>query len=208
MSTTLHTRSHQQRRLQLRGCLMILCVMIALTGCTMAQGESPPTPNSVPRTPTGTILPFTTLAQGAQLRLNQSLDPPKEFIITNTQEVDAALRHAAGDPLRLAISPQLIEQLRQIDYSRSFAILALQGGQGTSGYSITVNQVVQQGDRVLVLASLVRPEDRGDPAAHSAVETDPYHLIVIPKTGTWGQDVRFELVDKGKVVAETTHFIP
>src|SRR5206468_1418720 len=105
----------------------------------------------------GTILAFTTAAQGIDLRSNPSLDPPKVIIITNTQEVDAALRQVAGDLLRLVLSPNLVGQLRQIDYSRAFAILALQGGQGTSGYSITVNQVVRQGNRVLVLATFVRP---------------------------------------------------
>lgn len=70
---------------------------------------------------------------------------------------------------------------------------------------MTVQQIVREGDRVRVEATFVSPAS-GD--AVSATGTDPYHLIAIPKTGTWGQDVRFELVDKGQVVAEATHFIP
>src|SRR5215217_8127044 len=97
-------------RRRLPYCVMLLCVMIALTGCTTAQG--------------------------GEIRSSPSLDPPKVIIITNAREVDSALQQAAGDPPRMTTSPHPVEQARQIDYTRTFAILALQGGQGTSGYSI------------------------------------------------------------------------
>jgi hypothetical protein len=208
MSTTPY-RLSQQRCLRRRmpNHLLLLCVVIALSGCTTAQGGSLPTPNTLPPTPAGTILAFTTIAQGEHISAKQLLEKPHIIIITNAQEVDAALRQVAGDPPALERTPHPVEQARQIDYDRSFAILTLQGGQGTSGYSITVKQVSRQGNQVQVQASFVRPGEDGTPVGTSAVETDPYHLIAVPKTGTWGQDVRFELIDKGKVVAETTHLM-
>ena len=210
MITTPHALSQQQRclRRRLRDRLMLLCVVIVLSGCTTAQGDSLPTPNIVQPTVAGTNLSFTTIAIGVQIG-GLFVDKPQVIIITNVQEVDTALRQAAGDPPALTRNPHPVEQARQIDYTHSFAILILQGWQGTSGYSVTVDQVVRQGDRVLIQATFVRPggED-GTPEAHSAVITDPYHLIAIPKTGTWGLDVRFELVEQGNVVADATHFIP
>jgi hypothetical protein len=203
-----NTRSRQQGYVgrRARVCVTMLCMVIALSGCTAAQGEGQPTPKSVPPTPTGTILPFTTIAQGEQISSSPLIEKPHVIIITKVQEVDSALRQVAGDPPRLTTSPHPVEQARQVDYGRAFAILVLQGRQGSLGYSVTVNQVIHRSDQVQILATFVRLGDQG-PAISSASETDPYHLIVIPKTGTWGQDVRFELVDKGKVVAETTHCI-
>jgi hypothetical protein len=121
------------------------------------------------------------------------------------QEVDAALRQAAGDPPKLAINPHPINQARQIDYNTSFAILILQGRQGSSGYSVMVQQLIRQGDIVRVATTFIRPgfgqgvRDEG---------TDPYHLVAISKTAAWQQEVRFELMEKEQMVAETTHFIP
>jgi hypothetical protein len=210
MHTTPPTLSLQPRclRRRLRDHLMLLCVVIALSSCTTAQGEDQPTPNSVPPTPPGTILAFTTIAQGDQISGTLFVTRPQIIIIANASDVDVALRQATGDPPRLTMSPHPVEQARQIDYTRSFAILALQGGQGTSGYSVTVDQVIRQEDRVQVQASFVWPGQDGSPAATSAVLTDPYHLIAILKTGAWGAGIRFELVDKGNVVAQTTHTIP
>jgi hypothetical protein len=207
MHTTSHALSRQQRHLQWRSYVIMLCVVIALSACTAAQGGSQPTPNTLPPTPTATTLAFTTIAQGIDFTSDPLLEKPQITIITNAQAVDTALRQAAGDPPVLERNQHPVEQARQIDYGRFFALLVLQGKQGSSGYSVTVDRVVRQGNQVQVLATFVRPAEDGTPVATLAVITDPYHLISIPKTGTWGQDVRFELVDQGKVVAEVIHVI-
>jgi hypothetical protein len=199
--------SRQQRCFgrQLRGCLMMLCVMIALVGCTAAQQESVPTPNTLPPTPAGTILPFTTIAQGEHSSAKQFLEKPHIIITTNVQEVDTALRQVAGDPPTLERNPHPVEQARQIDYNRFFAILVLQGKQATAGYDVTVQQIVRHDDQVIVRALFVEPK-QGEGAAQ--VGTDPYHLVAVPKEGVWGRQIQFELVADGKVVTQTAHFIP
>jgi hypothetical protein len=178
-----------------------------LSGCTTAQGGSQPTPNTLPPTPTGTTLSFTTIAQGLGISSDPSRQEPRVIVITSAQDYETALRQAGGDPPTLGRDLHPVEQARQIDYNRFFALLVLQGKQGSSGYSVMVDRVVRQGNRVQVLATFVRPRVDGTPVVTLAVITDPYHLIAISKTGTWGQNVRFELVDKGNVVAETTHTI-
>ena len=185
--------------------LILICVMIVLTGCTLTPADNTPSAPTVPPTSAGTILPFTTIAQGEHLSANLFVQQPSIIVIASAQEVDSALRLAAGDPPKLAMNPHPIEQARQIDYNRFFAILVLQGKQATAGYGVTVQQIVRRSDQMIVHALFVEPKP-GEGAAE--VGTDPYHLVAVPKGGTWGQDVRFELVDQGKVVAETTHFIP
>ena len=205
MITTPHTLSHHQRHLQWRSYVIILCMVIALAGCTTAQEESLPTPNSVQPTATGTALAFTTIAQGDHLSANLVVDKPTIIVIASAQEVDAALRQAAGDPPKLAINPHPINQARQIDYNRFFAILILQGKQGSSGYSVMVQQLIQQGDLVRVATTFIRP---GFGQGVRDEKTDPYHLVAVSKVGTWGKEVDFELIDNGPVIIKTRHFIP
>lgn len=164
---------------------------------------------ATPQVEAGTSLSFTVIAQGEHLSGNVGNvfpDKPKLIIITSPQEFDAALRQATGDPPRLQQNPHPVEQARQIDYNRFFAILALYGEQGSAGYSVTVDQIVRIADQVRVHATFVRP---GSGQLVSATITDPYHLVAVEKTsGSWGRKVQFELIDIDKVVAETTHTIP
>jgi hypothetical protein len=190
-------------------CLLV-CGALVLAGCDIApQDGHDQTTTAAQPTAAGQNLSFTTVAKEIDFNSNPSRREPQVLVITSLQDFEAALRLATvGDPPGLTTSPHPIEQARQLDYSHSFAILVLQGWQGTSGYSVTVDRVVRQGDRVQVLATFVRPNDVEGPVVTLAVETDPYHLIAIEKTGAWQQEIRFELVEKDQVVAETTHFIP
>jgi hypothetical protein len=206
MITTPHRLSQQRcLRLRLRDCLMLFCVVFTLAGCTTAQVDSVPTPNSVQPTVVGTNLSFTTIAQGEHLSANLFVDKPSIIVIASAQEVEAALRLAAGDPPQFAMDSHPINQARQMDYNTSFAILVLQGRQGSSGYSVMVQQLIRQGDIVRVATTFIRPgfgqgvRDEG---------TDPYHLVAVSKVGTWGKEVDFELIDNGSVITKTRHLIP
>jgi hypothetical protein len=176
----------------------------------MAEGDGRDSPTAPAAQPTaaGQSLSFTTVAKELDYNSNPSRREPQVLVITSAQDFETALRLVAGDPPSLTTSPHPIEQARQLDYSRSFAILVLQGRQGTSGYSVTVDRMDRQGDRVQVLAAFVRPNDVEGPVATSAILTDPYHLIAIEKMGAWQQEIRFELVEKDQAVVETTHYIP
>jgi hypothetical protein len=125
------------------------------------------------------------------------------IIIASTQEVDAALRQAGGNPPELTARLHPIDKVRQLDFTRYVAILVLQGKQPTSGYSVTVEQITRQTEQVKVQAKFIQPN-----GAASEVGTDPYHLVAIPKEDLSGKLLRFELVDDMKVVAETAHAIP
>jgi len=183
--------------------LTLLCIVIALSGCTTAQGERLPTPNSVQPTVAGTNLSFTTIAQGEHLSANLFVHQPSIIIIASAQEVDAALRQAGGNPPELTSKLHPIDKVRQLDFNRYVALLVLQGKQSTNGFSVTVKQIMRQGDQVKVLANFIQPN-----GAAGDIGTDPYHLVAIPKEDLSGKLLKFELVDDTKVVAETAHSIP
>lgn len=137
---------------------------------------------------------------------------PDNLGLTTYREEEPALLVIAGNEdietltqNMLAKDPVLADQLRQLDYDRFFAILVLQGLKHQGGYSVTVQQIVRQGDRVNVYAEFTSPEPG---TRRIQAFTSPYHLIAVSKRGKWGQQIHFVLVADSEEVAETSHFIP
>lgn len=142
-------------------------------------------------------LSFETIAQ--RDIINYREENPALFVIANNDEVDALVTNV------LAEDPALVDQLRQLDYDRFFAILVLQGQKGSTGYGVTVKQIIRQGNQVTIKAEFVEPS----PGAFiKPAFTSPYHLVAVSKERRWGQEVKFVLVVNDESVAETTHAIP
>jgi hypothetical protein len=143
-------------------------------------------------------LPFETVAQ--RDIINYREEKPALFVIAKAEEIDDFTQNV------LAEDPALANQLRALDYNRFFAVLALHGYIGSSGYNITVHKVVQQDSRVIVQAEFVEPAQG---MAILDTFTSPYHLISVSKKGSAsGKQIQFVLVKGDQPVAETTHFIP
>src|SRR5687768_9651437 len=81
---------------------------------------------------TGQQLSFNSVAQGSVLNV-EGQENPAIFVIASVQEVDNIIKQVplVGDPPRASDNPSLVDQMRQIDYNRSFAILARQGVKGS-----------------------------------------------------------------------------
>lgn len=142
-------------------------------------------------------LPFESIAQRDIISYRE--ESPALFVIANGDEVDALVSTV------LAEDPALVDQLRQLDYDRFFAILVLQGQKGGTGYAVTVRRIVREEDQVTIEVELVEPS----PGAFiKPAFTSPYHLVAVSKRGEWGQQIRFVLVADSEEVAETSHFIP
>lgn len=145
-------------------------------------------------------LPFETIAQGDGFYTGRSYggEKPNLLIVAGLNEVDSP-------GLNIEFLPELADQLHQLDYDRFFAVLVLQGLKHQGGYSITVQQVVRQDDRVNVHVEFTSPEPG---TRRIQAFTSPYHLIAVSKRGEWRQQIRFVLVADSEEVAETSHFIP
>ncbi len=152
------------------------------------------------RQPQTQELPFETISQGIGFPTGRSYsgEDPNLLVITAPEAVDAP-------GLEIQFTPELAEQLRTLDYDRYFAILVLQGHKNIIGYQVTIQQVIRQGNQINIQVEFVEPapETLILPAFSS-----PYHLIAVSKTGTWGEQFQFVLVNERQSVAETTYLIP
>lgn len=142
-------------------------------------------------------LSFESIAQGDFINYRE--EQSAVFVIANNDGIDALV------PNVLAEDPALINQLRQLDYNRFFAILVLQGLKGQGGYSVAVQRVYQQGDQINVEVEFTEPAPS---TRRIQAFTSPYHLVVVSKQGEWGRQMNFALVSDSEEVAVTSHFIP
>jgi hypothetical protein len=147
--------------------------------------------------PGGQDLAFESIAQRDIINYRQ--EQPALLVIARAGEVDDLTRNVLAEDPPLAIS------LQALDYDRVFAILVLHGYVGSSGYSVTVKEVAQQGDQVSVWADFARPAPG---TLTMPAFTSPYHLVAVSKEGSWGKDIHFVLMVDGRPVAETVHFVP
>jgi len=106
-----------------------------------------------------------------------------------------------ADQLDGWISPEALEQLRELDYERFFAVVAFLGWQPTGHEGIHIERVVRQGDEVFLYASVGRPKGTTE-------VTSPYHLIQVQKMGRWSTSINFALVVEKTTVASQSHYIP
>ncbi len=145
-------------------------------------------------------LPFETIDQGDGFYTGRSYggEGPNLLIITGPNEVDSP-------GLDVEFPSELANQLHRMDYDRFFAVLVLQGLKHQGGYSVTVQQIVRQDDRVNVYVEFANPEPG---TRRIQAFTSPYHLVVVSKEGKWGQQINFVLVVDSEQVAEAIHFIP
>jgi hypothetical protein len=171
--------------------LLGLLIVFIISGCGMIGG--------------GELLSFQTIVQDNNLN-DDERETPQLYIISSTQEVDDFVRNVVKvDPQAPDQRQRLVDKLRQLDYKRSFAILVTQGQKGPRGFQIVVQQISRQGDRVTVEAQFVGP---GPGEGQPMVSPDPYTLVAVVREVALGRQMQFALVADGKVVAETTHFIP
>jgi hypothetical protein len=177
-------------------------VLPVLAGCANEGGEA---------------VPFISLSQGELLRTDfQTAQPPALVVIAMPQEIDTFAQDV------LDIYPQakephdqrhrLVEQLRQVDYIQSVAVLVLQGMQSTLGYQVTVQQIRQQNDEIRIYTHFETPESIWDSIFGAKVRqsmiSDAHHLVTIPKQTLANRQIRFVLIANDAPVAEVAHSIP
>ena len=131
----------------------------------------------------GQKLSFETIATGEGFATGQSYgrEEPDFLIITRLEEVDAP-------ELEVQFPSTLADQLRALDYHRSFALVIFYGS--TTAMSpenpVDIRQIIRDGDKVVLKThfggSWILP-------AYSS----PYHIVTVSKEGKWAQDIRFVL---------------
>jgi len=99
-------------------------------------------------------------------------------------------------------TPDAIEakrKLKELDYSRYFALLVLEGAKPSTGYSVKITSITSSGNVVTVYADFLETPENMERAA---MVTYPYYLVAIEKPGEWAETVTFNLVvDQAVVVS-------
>lgn len=140
---------------------------------------------------------FTTLAGHEMSGYTQT--EPAIVVITNATEADNAVKEF------FAGSTDIPQQLNQLNYTTTFALLIFQGQKGSAKSSVTVQSLQQIGATITVTADFVTPAPN---TRHFPVMTSPYHLIAVQKGSLSFTNAHFLLVDGSALVAEAVHFIP
>jgi hypothetical protein len=113
--------------------------------------------------------------------------------------------HGEVSDLDSWVSQDAQDTLEELDYSTSYALAVFQGLKPTNRYDIEITRVTRT-DNTIHLETRIQNRDLELEAAD--VQTSPYHLISISKTGTWNEDFNFNVIQNGNIITSTTHFIP
>jgi hypothetical protein len=148
--------------------------------------------------PEETDLPFETIGQKEWVGTGKPYESrePNLIIISRLEEVD----HLNG-----WITDEAKNKLLAVDYSGYFALLVLRGQEPTTGYKININHIARIENIVNIYAEFLEPEPD---KATAQVITSPYHLVKVQKTGSWGQDITFNLFAGERLVISLSRAIP
>lgn len=95
------------------------------------------------------------------------------------------------------VSKTAIQKLQALNYEANFALVVLEGGKPSGGYSVKIVQVAVTSNRVVVAVKLLDP----DPLiAQPAVMTSPYQVVSVKKKGRLSGKFEFELMSDGKSI--------
>lgn len=163
------------------GCMLLLYIVFTLAGLSACQ-------------PKEINLPFETIER--QELSGYRDKEPALMVITKPEEI---IR------LDTLVSREIQLQLQALDYDAYLVAVVFQGRKPTTRYGVQIERVTRQGDEITVVAQFSEPkpdEEKGP------LETSPYHLVQVQKTGTWGQPITFNLVVGNVVVTSFSHHAP
>ncbi len=145
------------------------------------------------------VIPFVVLETGYSLidpaRSPSTRTEPSLIILSSQEEM------LLVDPL---IFPEaLAKTIKQVDFQKSFVILA-QHGHAEGGL---ITKVTRQASTTIVITTTDMTAGPGNYVKEEW--TQPYEVIQIDKGSGWGQEIRFILQRETQgIVGEATHFIP
>jgi|WetSurMetagenome_2_1015567.scaffolds.fasta_scaffold501108_1 hypothetical protein len=189
----LHNRT--KTKLRFYTALMAICLTFCLVpGLVACQAISKGTP-----TPQGTVLSFETIEQqdySSGTGILYDPETPGIMIVSKVEDISS---------LNELVAENSLSQLRSLNYDQYFAIAVFQGLKRDTGHGIQIDQVVRRENSVNIFVSIHDPKP-GEPTG--AMETSPYHLVRIQKTGNWGQEITFNLMADDQLVTSAVHMIP
>ena len=187
-----------------------LSLILTLTTCTQpiasvptiqpseratAIAPQPTVTGPSPTANTGTPLMFQEIGQGnAQLPGKPAI--PHLAIITGIDDFNSQ------DAKAVSPNPNT---LLKTDYANYFILIAFREWRQSGGFHVVIRRIQRQANKVTVYADLTEdPPDQMRPAS----EWIAYDAIKVTKSGIADQEITFDLVVDGAVVASLTRRIP
>lgn len=157
-------------------------LIIVLPAC---QQVIPPPPGPIPvPTLSGARLAFETIEQSDWPRIGKAYEKrqPELAIIARPEDLDR-------EPLY--ISPESIEALASLDFERRVGLIVYQGSRPSTGFGVTIREIVKRDTQVVVLADFKTPAP--DQAVGDVV-TSHFHVVTLERSALKGK-VTFVLVE-------------
>ncbi len=134
--------------------------------------------------PKAQVLAFETLERDEYAGSLWENREPGLRIISSQAEIEA-IKHYPY------IGPGIAHHLSQVDFQTQVALLAFRGWTGTVYDGFQVKQVLRLADEVILVAQKWYPT--AALGEYVDAESSPYHLITVPKDGTWSGQLVFKL---------------
>jgi len=161
--------------------MLLLYIVLTLAGLSACQ-------------PKEINLPFETIER-QELSSYRDKEPVL-MVIAKPEEI------ASLDAL---VTREILSRLQTLDYDAYLVVVVFQGWKPTTRYGVQIEHVIRRGSEVTIYAQFSEPKPN-EPTGDLA--TSPYHIVRVQKRGVWGQQINFNLVVDGVIVASLSHYVP
>lgn len=79
------------------------------------------------------------------------------------------------------VSDRGYEMLLDVDYETYFVVIAYAGTSGSGHEGIEIQRIVRQGEQINIYANMGN-------STPDAMQTSPYHSVLVHKKGSWGKE--------------------
>lgn len=168
----------------------VVLVTLLISSCTYQDGSQVPTSQKA-------LLEWEKLTDQISGKSDYSYeDVPRLRVITSPGDAQS---------LKGQVYPEVLEQIRSVDFSKYLVIAVFQGQQDTTGYFVEVSDVERENEVIFVHAIFHEPSP-GDVVGETL--TSPYYILMVRKTEELKGSFTFVLIANGEEVARQTYVIP
>lgn len=183
-----------QNKLSFRQWLVLMIFSLAISGCDSGQQPGPALYEETacpPPEAAGPIVPFLTLEIEGEgvVSVERGAENPGLAVLVGEYD---------WEDLRLDYSDATSSKISQMNHENKFAIIVFQGRMPTTGHRVYVQQVYEEGDRLVIQACFLDPWQRGFLLAGETI-THPYTVIELDRPEQFWKE--FVLMYAQEVVA-------
>lgn len=155
-------------KMNIRTALTVMLTMLVLAGCPDPSALVVVSPLPTPTSVEGAVIPFETILRDQYSGYLGT--EPLLFLIDDPEDATPVFEYLVS-PDRHAM---VAAQVQSLVYTPGIIIALFRERQGSSGYEVTIDRVVQQGNQIHVYAEFWEPGPR---YGVTAAETASFHII-------------------------------